>query len=67
MAYIPAPARSSEPPAALPPAWERDDHGHLQYRRPWPWLCLHCHTVQSAERTDCRNCGAPKPTPEAQP
>lgn len=55
------------PPLPLPPAWTRGDKGHLQYHRPWPWLCLHCHTVQPAERTDCCNCGAPKPTPEAQP
>lgn len=49
------------PPSVLPPTWERDAQGHLHYLRPWPWLCLHCHTVQSADRTDCRNCGAPKP------
>ena len=41
--------------------------GRVPPPHPWPWLCLHCHTVQPADRTDCRNCGAPKPTPEAQP
>lgn len=50
----------------LSSAWVRDADGHLHYLRPWPWLCLHCHTVQPAERTDCRNCGAPKPAPEIQ-
>lgn len=25
------------------------------------WLCFYCHTVQDAERTGCRNCGAPHP------
>lgn len=25
-----------------------------------PWLCPYCHSTQTPERTDCRNCGAPK-------
>jgi hypothetical protein len=32
-----------------------------QYMPQYGWLCLYCHTVQSAHRDDCRNCGAPKP------
>ena len=33
----------------------------------WAWLCLHCHTVQPADKVACCNCGAPKPQQEAQP
>jgi len=62
-ALVPQPP---QPPRVLPPTWERDAHGHLRYLRPWPWLRLHCHTVQPADRTDCRNCGAPKPALEEQ-
>jgi len=31
-----------------------------EYIRRLPWLCPYCRTGQQADRTDCRNCGAPK-------
>ena len=32
-----------------------------QYTEQYGWLCLYCHTVQSAHRGECCNCGASKP------
>ena len=67
MAYIPKPAGSGATQETLiVPKGTLINSGASNAAQLWPWLRLHCHTVQPAERTDCRNCGAPKPAPAIQ-
>lgn len=64
MGFLVPPPHVADPAVSVSDMyWVPDGDGW--YSVYFPWLCLHCHTVQPADRTDCRNCGAPKPTQEA--
>ena len=68
MAYIPRPAGSGATQETLiVPKGTLINSEASNAAQLWAWLCLHCHTVQPADKVACCNCGAPKPQQEAQP